>query len=71
MYEIERKEDRVIVRFGQKTVYSGVPNSYLIYREASSGTAPQLRVLKVKDFTDEQLLFALANVVELKELSTS
>ena len=71
MYEIERKENRVVVRVGQKTIYSGVPESFLIYREGSPGTQTVTRVIKVKDLTDELLLFALANVVELKELSTT
>ena len=69
MYEIERKENRVIIRVGTKPVYSGAMESFLVYKEGSPGSAPFVKVSKVKDLTDEQLLLALANVVELKELS--
>jgi hypothetical protein len=71
MYEIERKENRVIVRVGSKPVYSGVPESFLIYKETIPGNQPVVKIIQVKDLTDEQLLFALANVVELKELATT
>jgi hypothetical protein len=69
VYEIERKETRAIIRVGAKPIYNGALESFLVYKEGSPGIQPSVKVSKVKDLTDEQLLFALANVVELKELS--
>ncbi len=52
-------------------MYIGVPESFLIYREVTAGTQPVLSISRVKELNDEQLLLALANVAELKELSTA
>lgn len=60
MYEIERKENMILVRRGQKVIYSAPTDSYLLYRERESILAH-----RVSDFTDEGLLVALANSVDL------
>ena len=62
MYEIERKENEVIIRKGGHAVYSAPLTAYIIYKSGDD----QL-VSKVKDLTDEKLLLALANVIEIKD----
>ncbi len=63
MYEIERKDGQVIIRAGGKPVYVGAMESSVVYREELSLF---VKVSRVKDLTDEELLVALANAVDLK-----
>jgi hypothetical protein len=63
MYEIERKEDKVVIRRGGHAVYSAPLESYILYRENNN----RVVVAKVKDLTDDLLLLALASAVEIKE----
>lgn len=64
MYQIERKDDEIIIRKGKYAVFSAAPESWLIYRDDGKMAASQL-----KDLTEEKLLLALANVVEIKDQS--
>lgn len=60
-YEIERADGRIIVRMGSRPKLNAPETSYIVYKDA----AGEQRVSKVKDLTDEQLLLALANWIEL------
>ena len=61
MYEIERKQDQVIIRREGRAVYTTSVASFIVHQSETG-----LHVSKVKDLTDEQLLLALANAVPLK-----
>lgn len=65
MYQIERKDGRVIVRKGESAKFNASEDSYLIFR----GDDGSQQVSKVKDLTDVQLLLALANAIELEARS--
>lgn len=63
MYEIERKDGRVIVRKGEHPKLNAPEGSYLVYHTNTGN-----KVSRIKDLTDEQLLLALASVVDLPSL---
>lgn len=64
MYEIERKDDRIIVRRGSHVLFSATKSSWVVYRE---GPNQEVKISHAGDLTDQQLLLALANAIELKE----
>lgn len=64
MYEVERKEDRIIVRSGNAPVFTANPNSFLIHKDDG-----KIKVSKLKDMTDQGLLMALATIVRIEDLS--
>lgn len=68
MYQIERTDEKIIVRYGNKAIYSASPDSWIIYRDSRSPADPPT-VSRAKDLTDQQLLTALATAVELKDLT--
>ena len=61
MYEIERKENAIIIRKGGEPVYNVSLDSYVVFE-----SGPGRQVAQVKDLTNEQLLPALANAIEIK-----
>lgn len=61
MYQIERKDGKVIIRRDGKLVYSDSDDSYVIYHQKDD-----LKVSRVRDLKDNDLLLALATMVELK-----
>ncbi|GAC1395105.1 MAG: hypothetical protein NVSMB6_33120 [Burkholderiaceae bacterium] len=62
MYEIERKENEVIIRKQGHAVYTASLDSYIVYRNGTSQDVSQL-----KDLTNDKLLLALVNAIEIKE----
>jgi hypothetical protein len=63
MYEIERKEKEIIIRKGTYAVFTASPDSWIVYRSDDG----KMMASKLKDLTEERLLLALANVVEIKD----
>ena len=60
MYEIERQDKAVIIRKGGHVIYSATPDSYLAYRSGDDQLVSQ-----VKDLTNDELLLALVNAIEI------
>ena len=61
MYEIERKDGRVIVRKGDNPRLNAPDSSSIVYKDANGATV----VNRLKDLKDDQLLIALASAIEL------
>ena len=68
MYEIERKENQVIIRRDGHAVYTASLESWIVYRKWDSKGQEQV-ASQVKDLTDHLLLLALANAIEIKDSS--
>lgn len=64
MYEVERKEDSIIVRSGSTPVYAANPNSFLIHKDDG-----KIKVSKLRDLTDQGLLMALATIIRIENIS--
>ena len=64
MYEIERHDKEVIIRKDGHAVYTALLDSYIVWREGGTGDQ---RVSQVKDLTNDKLLLALVNAMEIKE----
>ena len=62
MYTIERKDKRIIVKKGEHLRLNAPEDSYVVYKESSSG---EQKVTKLGDLQDEQLLLALANAIDI------
>lgn len=66
MYSIERAENTVIVRDGNtRAIFVAPPDSFIVYKGANSSNV--VEISKVKDLSDEKLLLALVNAVEIKD----
>jgi hypothetical protein len=63
VYEIDRKEQQVIIRKNGHSVYVADLTSHIIYTNPNGG----MIVSQVKDLPNESLLLALATAVEIKE----
>jgi hypothetical protein len=66
MYEIERKDQQVIIRRGGHAVYTASLDSWIVYRTGST-KGPEQGAAQIKDLTDQNLLLALVNALEIKE----
>ena len=65
MYQVRRSSGNVIVSRNDSPVFSAPDESFLVYK-----VGEELKVSKAKDLTDEALLLALANAVEIRKLTT-
>ncbi len=63
MYEVARKDNEVIIYRNEHAIYSAKLDSFVVHRDSSG----QLKISKVKDLTDEALLKALAEAVEIEK----
>ena len=62
MYRVEKLDGKVIVRDAEgHAVYSAPEDSYLVHRESTG-----VKVSRVKDLPDAQLLLALVNLVKIE-----
>ena len=66
MYEIERRDKEVIIRKDGHAVYNAPLDSYIVWREGGTGDQ---QVSQVKDLTNDKLLLALVNAIEIKASS--
>ena len=60
MYEIERKDKKLIVRGPTGTILSASEESWVVYKQAD-----EMKVSKLKDLSDQELILALATRVDL------
>jgi hypothetical protein len=62
MYEVQRENNRVIVKRGEAVKLNASKDSYVIYKDQATG---QQKVDKLGDLQDDRLLLALANHIEI------
>ena len=64
MYEIDRQDKQVVIRKDGHAIYTALLDSYIVWREGGTGDQ---HVSQVKDLTNDKLLLALVNAMEIKE----
>ena len=60
VYQIERKDGKVIIRRGDKTIFSEPLDSWVVWNDGQS------KASRISDLKDDQLLIALSKTVDIK-----